>query len=760
MTVTQKLPDIMHSRGVENTEYKIKGYKQMIQAAHPGKKKLLSRPPKRLAEVTALLRSLVRNWEILLLLFASLYFHLVNIDTAIFSTDEADVFRMARQAITTGWLPLTSNRASLGNLNPSLVVYFFLLPASISANPLWGQVMVALFNAAAVLLTYFFVRRYYGRLAGAVAALLFATSAGAWTFSRNIWPQNFLPFFVVLFFFTLFRGVVEKRKGWLFWAILLLGVLYQFHGSSLYLLFALGAAVVFALKTIRWRDLLLGAFALVLLFLPYLVWEYHVHFVDIFDVITTAQGKAQIDTQALHFYLFFLHPTLVNPYLDWNAKIRDTHLLIPDNQSVLAYSHLHFLLKGAFMLAVLLLIGGFMLAFAQVLALHRRSTATGARKHVLLRWWTDLQASPSRQGLVLLLLWQALPLLLLSRHSVVLFVHYFIFFLPGPFILIALCVTRVVSLVSHLRPTWERLTRFAMLAMAALVILGQLIGMGSTIIDLSEGHFKNAVFSDLHDQQQALRLADQLAQQRHIQRLYITFFPAYVSTNSMDYLTGQTKTPAEVFSPAQDCFILPSLAAGPVLFLTTSDNILAETLFRQYADVTLVATSPHLSMSPYQIYQVTAKAEPATTQSAYQQDLHLLSPTVQVLENVRANSRWLVSRWSVVNTSTPELHTAYDFQFQMGATTGSPFQDTLDCAPERLWAGDQLFILHHVEKGTALPTRLTVQASMAILRPQTLSLGPFTGFIFYSEKTNVQTLLTVDHKDRITLPVATSISLI
>src|SRR5579883_413573 len=165
----------------------------MIQAAHPDKKSLFSHQPEHATGRTALLRSLWLYWEILPILFASVYFRLVNIDTAIFSSDEADVFRMARQAVVAGWLPLTSNRASLGNLNPSLVVYFFLLPASLSADPLWGQVLVALFNAAAIMLTYFFVRRYYGRLAGSVAALLFATAVGAWMFSRNIWPQNFLP---------------------------------------------------------------------------------------------------------------------------------------------------------------------------------------------------------------------------------------------------------------------------------------------------------------------------------------------------------------------------------------------------------------------------------------------------------------------------------------------------------------------------------------------------------------------------------------
>lgn len=307
----------------------------MIRAFHPDKQEAHSDQPASPIRFVDIARRLLLSWEIYLILFASAFLRLVNIDNAIFTDDEAAVFRLAHDAIVSGWLPLTSNISSFGNPHQPLAVYFFMLPTSLSANPLWGQVIVALFNTAAVLLTYFFMRRYYGRLAGTIAALLYATSAGAWTFSRNIWSPNFLPFFVMLFMFVLFRGVVERRKGWFFWAILLIGVLYQFHESALYLLIPLAAAVLFAFKTIRLRDIALGTVALLVLFAPYIIWEFHVHFVDVTMLFSTAKQQAHIDTEALHFYLFFIRPTLVNPYLDLGARIRDTHMLLPDSQSIL-----------------------------------------------------------------------------------------------------------------------------------------------------------------------------------------------------------------------------------------------------------------------------------------------------------------------------------------------------------------------------------------------------------------------------------------
>lgn len=580
------------------------------------------------------------------------------------------VFRLAHDAIVSGWLPLTSNRASLGNLNPPLVVYFFMLPASFSANPLWGQVMVALFNTAAVLLTYFFVRRYYGRLAGTIAALLYATSAGAWTFSRNIWPQNFLPFFVILFIFTLFRGVVERRKGWFFWAVLLLGILYQFHGSSLYLLIPLAAAVFFAFKTIRLRDIVLGAVALVVLFAPYILWEFHVHFSDVSMIFSTTAQQAHIDTQALHFYLFFLHPALVNPYLDPGTQIRDTHMLLPDSQSILSQSHLSLLLTGMYLLSILLLLGGILLSVVQIFTTSQATATTEPNKNVVVRWWREFQAAPSRQGLTLLLLWQVVPLLLLTRHSIVLFVHYFLFFLPGQFILMALCITHIIALAKQYRPSWERVTRYALSVLAALVILAQLVGVGGTILDITAGHFQSAVFSDLHDMQNALQVADQVAQQRHIRRIYITSFPSYVKITPLEYLSEQMKTPVELFA-SDNCFILPSPEAGPVVLLTTPGNPLASTMLGRYADATVVASPPHLAMSPYRIYVLTAKPEPTPVPGAFQQGLQLLSPTAQLLQNARAHLQWLTTRWSVQNAHSPAFRTACGFHFQMRAADGS-----------------------------------------------------------------------------------------
>jgi 4-amino-4-deoxy-L-arabinose transferase-like glycosyltransferase len=713
----------------------------MLQLSQPEGQEISSPRLAGLAKLSVLLRLLSHHWELYLVIFLALFLRLINIDKAIFNDDEVNVFRLAHDALVSGWIPLTSNRASLGNLNPPLVVYFFLLPAAVSADPLWGQIMVALFNAAAIVLTYVFVRRYYGRLAGTIAALLYATSVGAWIFSRNIWPQNFLPFFVMLFLLCLFRGVVDRRKGWFFWAVLLIGVLYQFHGSSLYLLFPLAAAVCFAYRTIHLRDLVFGLAALLVLFAPYLLWEYHSHFADITVLFSaTSQQAAHIDSEALRFYLFYIHPTLVDPYIDPAARLRDTHLLLPNS---LVAGRLHLLLSLAYLASLLLLVGGALLILAQIFAVGRSSV----RKNLLVRWWSELWASPDRQGLVLIVLWQVVPLVFLTRHSIVLFVHYFLFLLPGQFILIALCSARIVALVGRLRARWQGFAHLAVSALAAFVILAQLIGLGGALFDIDAGHFQNSAFSDLSDQQRVLQVVEQVARQRHIDRVYLTAFPSYIRVNALDYLAQQRQIPFAFFT-SESCFMLPSPAAGPVLFLTTAGNTLANVLFARYANATLVATSPHAGSLPYQIFVVTARPVPNPVPHAFGQILQMLSPVAQLLQD-----RWLVTRWSVQDAHPPALRTTYGFRIQVHSAAGPALSDTQHCAPTLTWAGDQLFMFHYVSPGSPFPSRLTLQASVSVIHPQMLRHGPFVGFTFRSESSGWQALPSEDHESSFTVPV-------
>src|SRR5256885_475099 len=142
-------------------------------------------------------------------------------------------FPLAYDTVHHGLIPATSNSSSIGTANPPIAVYLLVIAAFFSPDPLWATASTALFNVVAVLLAYIFTRRYYGRLAATIAALLYATAQTTVIFSRFIWQPTLLAPFTILFLFALFWGVVERRKGWLFPALVLLGVMYQLHELTL-----------------------------------------------------------------------------------------------------------------------------------------------------------------------------------------------------------------------------------------------------------------------------------------------------------------------------------------------------------------------------------------------------------------------------------------------------------------------------------------------------------------------------------------------
>ena len=476
-------------------------------------------------------------------------------------------------------------------------------------------------------------------------------------------------------------------------------------------------------------------------------------------MLTTSQQHASYDFVVLRNYRFFIHPTLVNPYTTVYARNRDNHLLFPNSHSILVSTPLHYsqiLLQAAYVLALLFLFAGIVITAALILFPQQTALGATTAKRGLARWWTEFQATPRRQGLVLLLLWQVAPLVLSIRHSLILFDHYFLFLLPGAFILIAIAVAQSSAFLQKQRPAWQRWIRSGMSGLAALIILAQLLGCGSTLIDLTTGNFDDlsvhANFVDLHSQQNALQEADRLAQRRGIRRIYATL--SYDTARTMQYLSEQVQTPIEFnevsdLQHVENCFMLPNPSAGPVVFLAEPDNPITTVMLSQYTNATLIEEPPHLGGTPYKLYILTAKSAPAPVPQAFNRELQLLSPAAYVIPGTRL----LTTRWQILNTRQPALRTTYNFRFQVQSAHAST---TIACQPTATWAGDQLFTFQDMGTQGKAPPQITVQIATITSQPTLIRAGPLTATIFYDTDTPAQPLLTVDQKRSITLPVVSN----
>ncbi len=702
------------------------------------------------------LASLATNtWEVCLILLVAGFLRFYHINTTELDEDQAKLFRMAYDAVHHALLPTTSNAASIGIANPPGVIYLFMPLAAFSANPLWGAALVGAFTTATAVLTYFFTRRYYGRLAGVIAALLYATAARPLTYARFIWQPNLMPPFVVLFIFVLFWGAVERRKGWLFPALLLFGILYQMHPTTLLLAIPLLIAVLLAPRTLRWRDLAFAFISLIVIFFPYLIWEMFTRFADIRAVFTLAGQHAHIDTQAIHLYRTFLSP-FDTPPTDMRSVVR---MLTP------AISWLSIAVP-------LLTLAGF--ATAGLLLLRpeggqKGTTEAGERNMVgarvypprlapaplaaaLHNWWTDLRATPYKCGLILLLAWQIVPLLILSRHAIPLHSQYFFMFLPGPFILIGLFLAKVVEWLHEQRQQWN-LLRYGVYALAGLVIIAQLMGSTAAVIDTSSGNFDDRGFqpypyhNDLRSLQHAISEADQVAQQRHLNRVYIT--TDFATQTALRYLAEQMQTPTTLFD-ASNCLVLPNPAAGPAVLLVGPYDGLTNALLSQFASAMLVDQPTRLAGALFRLYIVTPRAvQPPSQQNTFAGNLQLLAAQAQPLSF--NNTSWLITHWSLLRAEQPSFRTTYSYT--MTALPNGQQSSSGKCTFTAIRAGDQLVVAFGLSHGSSVPTSVTIKAQSFTTIPNNPFYGPFHLETDSDQNIAKAALQTTDGRDSIAVPV-------
>ena len=156
--------------------------------------------------------------------------------------------------------------------------------------------------------------------------------------------------------------------------------------------------------------------------------------------------------------------------------------------------------------------------------------------------WQNLLNPPEQR--MLLLVWQGAVLLIL-HHSVFVYIHYLIYLLPGPFILIGLLLANAIKWVRHLHFSWERLVRYGLYALVGMLVLIQTVGSVGWLVDHARGNFdSNYAFPpyfDLATVQRIVNNADQLAQQRHLSRIYINIHGDDVS--AVTYLAQFAHTP-------------------------------------------------------------------------------------------------------------------------------------------------------------------------------------------------------------------------
>ena len=120
-----------------------------------------------------------------------------------------------------GQLPTAGLMSSVGVTNPPLFIYLLIPMFFVTKSIALVSCFIAAFGLAAVVACWWVGRKYYGPVAGLLAAALFATSPWAIIYSRKIWAQDFVPIFATATMWAVHSICLGNRPKAIFWCVLL-----------------------------------------------------------------------------------------------------------------------------------------------------------------------------------------------------------------------------------------------------------------------------------------------------------------------------------------------------------------------------------------------------------------------------------------------------------------------------------------------------------------------------------------------------------
>ena len=150
---------------------------------------------------------------LLAILVLALVLRLYRIDEYLtFLGDEGRDVRVVRN-ILHGDLAFIGPQTSIGGMYLGPLYYYMMAPALFLSgfNPVGPAIMVALLSVFTIFLTWDFGRRWFGPLAGLLAAFFFAISPVSIIYSHSSWNPNPMPFFALLSVWFICRVWTDRQ---------------------------------------------------------------------------------------------------------------------------------------------------------------------------------------------------------------------------------------------------------------------------------------------------------------------------------------------------------------------------------------------------------------------------------------------------------------------------------------------------------------------------------------------------------------------
>ncbi|EKD90368.1 MAG: hypothetical protein ACD_31C00006G0003 [uncultured bacterium] len=195
-------------------------------------------------------RNKIEFFIILTILFFATFLRFYQIDGYMnFLGDEGRDALIIKRLLEEGNVPFIGPPTSVGNIYLGPMYYYMMaIPMAIFwLNPVAAAGMVALIGTSTVGLVYYLTRKWFGFIAAAAAATLYALSPVNIIYSKSSWNPNPAPFFALLAMLGLFLARSRNNFLWFILTGFALGCVVQMHYLAFILLPVFGILWIYEL---------------------------------------------------------------------------------------------------------------------------------------------------------------------------------------------------------------------------------------------------------------------------------------------------------------------------------------------------------------------------------------------------------------------------------------------------------------------------------------------------------------------------------
>ena len=144
---------------------------------------------------------------------------------------------------------------SIGDMYLGPLYYYMMAPALLLArfSPVGPAVQIALLAVVTIFFVWFIGREWFGKIAGLIAAGLYAVAPTVIIYSRSSWNPNIMPFFALLIIYAIWRFWQHNEWKWLIVASISFAFVLQSHYLGLLLAPVVGLFWFFSIRKV-WKN--------------------------------------------------------------------------------------------------------------------------------------------------------------------------------------------------------------------------------------------------------------------------------------------------------------------------------------------------------------------------------------------------------------------------------------------------------------------------------------------------------------------------